>query len=289
MINKIKFTFFFLFIVSLTFAQKTICGKIINSETKGVVDIAQISVKNSSKGVYSNIDGVFKIANINSVDTLVITHISFEKKYISLNQFPTDGVISLIPKVNLLNEVCIKSTSLKEYKLIPRRRLLLNSSYSGMSGDEVATLVSDSHLEGAYLSSIVILTRKILVDHYYIRVHLYNNKNGMPGKEIVLKDNLYEFIKGSSKSIIDIYESRIVFPKEGLFVSMEYIGKFEKGSFIKDDDMNKGLRPYIITRAIKDGEQAYIRIWDNKWHILEDLMGGSYKQHKYLIGLTVVM
>jgi len=70
---------------------------------------------------------------------------------------------------------------------------------------------------------------------------------------------------------------------------MEYIGKFEKGSFIKDDDMNKGLRPYIITRAIKDGEQAYIRIWDNKWHILEDLMGGSYKQHKYLIGLTVVM
>lgn len=97
---------FFLFIVALANAQTIeIKGAVTNSKDKQPIFGANIVVKNSNKGITTDIDGNFSL-KVSLNDILVISNIGFASKEIKVVKAQTLN-ISLIEEANKLEEVVI--------------------------------------------------------------------------------------------------------------------------------------------------------------------------------------
>ncbi|WP_350284776.1 carboxypeptidase-like regulatory domain-containing protein [uncultured Croceitalea sp.] len=79
-------TVFFLFGISLSFAQTgTIIGKVI-SQTGAPIPSATISIENNVKGTYSDVIGSFKLDDLPSgKTTIVISHIGYKTSKFEAN------------------------------------------------------------------------------------------------------------------------------------------------------------------------------------------------------------
>jgi len=277
---------YLLFTINSLFAQGVFKGIILNKKTNSGIDLVCINIKNSNKGIYSYIDGTFKLININDKDSIIFHHISFQDKIIAYNNFPKDGIIYLSPKVNEFPEVNVYKTSQKEYKLISRRKLLYNRSFRARKGTEVTILIENSKLEGACIKEFIFCTKKVKIYNYLMRIHLYENNDGVPGKEIIINSNKYYLTKGSTKQKINIYDNNILFPKNGLFCGLEWIGIQTNKSVIENINKSKELMPRILYRKKKDKEKAYIS-WYGRHNWKENTNITGFQEITYLLGLTL--
>lgn len=272
---------------NILFAQNIIKGIIINSKTNEVVELASISIKNKNIGVYSNLDGRFLIENINEEDTIVVSHMSFQEYLIPVSKYSSSRNIYLTPKTIELEEVCCTKFSQKEYKLFPKKRLLMNSSEQGISGHELTTLIKNTALENAYIKEFVFLTKEIVVDNFFVKIHFYKNNNGKPGEKIIIKDNLFKLEKASTKTVLNIYDSNVIFPKEGLFCALEFIGVKIDRNFSRMEGVLANMRPRILMMEKKDCKESFVRNWTNEWvnhnSLVESGMG-----FRFSFGLTLL-
>jgi hypothetical protein len=276
-----------LFSVSILSAQEDITGKLINSIDKSKIDLATIGIKNTRNGTYSSMDGSFLLKNVSSKDTLLFYHLSFEDKKIAMSDFPEDGKIYLCPKENQLSEVIISGKASKVYELIPKKRLLMNSCMTVHPGLQLSRLVQDTTLAGSHIKDFTFLTKKVKIDNYYFRIHLYKNIDNKPGDEILIKENLYRLKKGSRKSIIDIRSKNLLFPKEGVFCSLEWIGELTDNCLHEIDGESIDLHPKVLINNSSKDEFIYMKVWNIDWLRYKDVIGET-PDDTFLIGLNIV-
>jgi len=113
MISTNKITLIILLLVNsiIVNAQLTIKGKVYDLKTNTAISEAHISIKNSSLGTISNLEGEF-IINIPKEfqkSSLLLSHLGYENKEIRFDLFNNNSVILLKPVLTELNEVVIFS------------------------------------------------------------------------------------------------------------------------------------------------------------------------------------
>jgi hypothetical protein len=101
---------FFIFNVTLLSAQ-SLTGKICDKVTKEPVAFAHVVLSGTNLGITTDIDGRFKLSGkFSASDTLIISHVGYEKRFVSLNYHRNDSIIVYInPLIRQLKEVVVKA------------------------------------------------------------------------------------------------------------------------------------------------------------------------------------
>lgn len=100
------------------FAQLKFAGVLIDAQNGEPIEYAHISIPNSTVGTSSNVDGYFELSLEESYDSLVITHINYQKKRIHVSVFSKGNSgtsIPMEPIATVLKDVVVVSKTPYEY------------------------------------------------------------------------------------------------------------------------------------------------------------------------------
>ncbi len=109
----VRFLFSCVFTLS-AFGQYNLNGTVVNIEGTGIKD-AKIQVQSSTKQIYTNTNGEFKISVDSNKVTLIISHINFQAQSISLELKTETSPLTVVLKEKeaTLNEVIIHEKSIQ--------------------------------------------------------------------------------------------------------------------------------------------------------------------------------
>jgi len=93
-------------IISFQCWAQNVTGIVTDSETDEAIIGANIIIKNTSNGASTNIDGLFKLQNVSSSDTLVITYLGYQTLEITVEN-KSYFTIKLQSKTSELDEVVV--------------------------------------------------------------------------------------------------------------------------------------------------------------------------------------
>lgn len=114
---KLNFTLFLFLIITFATAQQTefvLQGKITDSAQNPVGDAYIVNFRNSSKFV-SMSNGIFEL-RVLPADTLLISHISYQRKIVTVFELLKNPVIMLEPDMVNMKPIDVKGTKATEYE-----------------------------------------------------------------------------------------------------------------------------------------------------------------------------
>ncbi len=107
-----------LLLVGRSYAQNTISGKVVNSETSEEVPAVSITVKGSNEGTYTDDRGRFTLRTDKKLPlTLTVSSIGYESKEVTVSSFSTPVDVSLKPSSSLGQEVVVSASRTVQKKL----------------------------------------------------------------------------------------------------------------------------------------------------------------------------
>jgi TonB-linked SusC/RagA family outer membrane protein len=106
------FLLVFFLLLSVALNAQTVKGTVRDQENKPVSD-ASVTVKGANRSTITNASGAFTI-NAGAKDVLIINHVNFTRREISING-RTDVAVTLVPQDSSLNEIVV--TALGEKRL----------------------------------------------------------------------------------------------------------------------------------------------------------------------------
>lgn len=92
---------------------------VVDSVTMAALSNVHITVKNSSKGTYTNASGIFTL-NVNITDTLLFTSLGYQPQELALLLEEDVLFIRLREQVSMLQEITIKATRLYPNQIMDR-------------------------------------------------------------------------------------------------------------------------------------------------------------------------
>lgn len=92
---------------------------VVDSVTMAALPNVHITVKNSSKGTYTNASGIFTL-NVNITDTLLFTSLGYQPQELALLLEEDVLFIRLREQVSMLQEITIKATRLYPNQIMDR-------------------------------------------------------------------------------------------------------------------------------------------------------------------------
>lgn len=220
--------------------------KVVNSETKQPVAFAQIKALKQTEGKLANINGEFQLdADLQRADTLVISCIGFERKWISVTGLSPNSLIELIPKIEELHAVDVSAKKVKYTNKtlgITRRS---RSKYAHIStadnGAERATWMPNEYAVPGYLKTInIYITDKGFPDAPF-RVHVYacSNLETRPAEELTKTNIIASANEGNEWVTIDVTDQYIRITENGCFIGIEWFDS-PKSVYFEDTLLLKG-------------------------------------------------
>ena len=115
--------FFFCYILLLASANvhsqtRQINGIIIDSATQQPIAFVGVKVKETQKGVLTDIDGRFSLSNVSKNSHLIISHVGYLQKQVIVNNDTGFFKITIARKNELLNEVVVSSNVNPAHRII---------------------------------------------------------------------------------------------------------------------------------------------------------------------------
>jgi len=218
----------FLFLPSLSIAQICISGKITDAKTKEAVPFANIENFRTKTGTQSNQDGafVFDMPNGKRTDTLKISCIGYLDRFVTDLTSSSDVSYALTPVVFQLKEVAIGKSKSKEVEVgvftkSGRKFKILNQRFQN-SGLQNAVYIKNSGYESAYIEKLHFFMGDDMFEAPF-RVHIYENDNGSPGKDLLEENLTYSAVKKNSWNAFDVSLYSIIVPQNGFWVAVEWI------------------------------------------------------------------
>ena len=226
-----------LLISNFSFSQ--LKSVIIDSETKAVIPYVNIWIENENVGTTSNEKGEFSI-NIKSGKFLILSSLGYEKKRIEISSISERIVLN--PKITELNEVVINSTKEQKETVIGKfNDLDVGYYYGSLNKPEIKARYfpfDSSYSKTPYLKKLKFRIYSNIRNAKF-NVRLYSiGENGEP-KNPIYEKNIIGIVKKGTKNIeLDLSELDIMFPKNGVFVSYEWLiipeNEFKTSFPIKD-------------------------------------------------------
>lgn len=232
-------TIFFFLINLFSYGQKN--GKeiiILDSLSYKPIQFANIKYLKSEYGTFSDSLGLFNF-NKKVSEKVLISVLGYENKII-FNKNIKDTIL-LRPKTIVLDEISINTNSKQNYGYHTK-----NGKYIGSFIKRAVIAVYIKNENPNIKKLIHSLNFKIKKRGKFlsiVRPHLYsvNQKTNMPDKDLLDYNLLFKQQKrGKSTINIDINDKYIIFPKEGFFIALEWVGNTEDIDFSFSEKKSNG-------------------------------------------------
>lgn len=205
----------------------------------GKSPFANVYLSNKAVGTYSNNQGVFSL-EATTEDTIIVSVIGYEKRSIPVQELDRlNREIYLTPKHYNLDEITIHAD-----KKVRRNKILLGNSQLkkattliAHSGAEYAVYIPNDLQTEALISEVILNLKSKGRETPVFRIHLYavNKETKQPGDDLLNQDLTGMITKSRNIKKFDLQKYNIVFPKDGVFVGVEWIGKLTKNDVFIDD------------------------------------------------------
>lgn len=235
-------------------AQLKLVGKVLDANTKQSIAYVNIENFKAQIGTQTNQDGVFELnlSKGKQTDTLKISCVGYADQYITNLQSNEHLVYELSPLVFQLNEVKVshqKPTEVEVGILNKNGRKLehLNQKLQN-PGTQNAIYLKNNNYKSAYLKKLHFFMGDDMFDAPF-RIRIYENKNGIPGKDLLEKNITYSATKKKSWNIFDVTAYNILMPENGLWVSVEWIAneKYKKTVHTTIKSLDGSTKPWTYT------------------------------------------
>ena len=267
----------------IALAQNFVHGKVIDSETKKGLPYANLIYLNIKSAYYTDSLGNYNIPVLN--DDLQISCIGYEKQI--LKSLPEDKVIEVKPVQYTLNQVVINFRSAKVIRLGFFKDKVYTSNLfpmgllgpQGLSKNYVAQYIASKGEDLIITKLLYNLSNHSTSSHLIfddgrikacettnLRVHLFsvNKITGLPDKELLTQNLVFKNNCDLGNLVVDVSDEHIIMPKNGVFVSLEYI-----------DIQHKSNTPYfpllVVNYRGKKLNSTYGSYhqdeWVDFWHI----------------------
>lgn len=208
-------------------AQLKMAGKVVDAKTKQPIAYVNIENFKAQIGTQTNLDGLFELNLLKGkqTDTIKISCVGYLDKLVTNLNANTTALYELTPAVFQLNEIKVLKRKIAE-KVVgvintKGHKILASNQRIQRPGLQRAVLMKNDGYEG-YLKSI----------HFYIgsdmyeapfRVHIYENEDNSPGQDLLNKSLEFAAYKNNSWNEFDISTYNLSIPKDGFWVSLEWI------------------------------------------------------------------
>ena len=228
-----KFITFFclLFAFQLASAQTKVI--LSDKSTREAVAYASIRVNNKAN-YYSNEEGKAEIA-LYIGDTLLIESLGYQKLCYVVVKEQDILLLEMEASHIMLKEVSIIGNTLEKYEQVGFYKPKISKKQSiGLSlfvYSELAVHIVDKKLAGHHIKNICINLKK--GDNYQsvIKIFLYEATGNQPGALISTREITFKEADIENNGIkLNIEDMQLLFPAEGLFVSLQTIGFIEEKS-----------------------------------------------------------
>lgn len=253
-------SFLFLFLSATSLGQNiTVTGKLTNAENQKAVPYGHIMFQNYGMGTNSNSEGMFAFSIPDSLKTenLVISHLSFERKIISIEDLIQSKIIALDPKTENLDEISLVQPKRdKSFTYRPDWRFEtvgIGNMNAALFPSTIARYYAkpEKFDKACFIASVRVYFYAI---HEMVgmspkfRIHIYEvDENGLPGEDI-LEEMVVEKVPGKSSLEIDLLDKKVQIPEEGFYVGLEHL-------FLKENEYTEVKDFYINNEMVaKDFE-----------------------------------
>jgi len=290
--KKFLFTQISLIFFNYCFGQNvTLNGKIEDAKTGKSLPYATIEIFNLKTGTIADNNGKFSLEIVSNnlrYDTINFSYIGYKTVKMSINDFIK------AKKIVVLNE---KTVILNEIKIIPKKYLISIVGIKDKKHRSVQYTSVFGANKGNFLENKKQKIGRIKSVSYYLcddgypttpfRVRIYElGKDKKPGKDLLNK-NVVVSAQKSGWFKIDIFEYNVPFPKEGVFIMMEWINSgdefyFEREVVVKGKDGQSKIvkRKYYGQSLGTISKKGSVIMWGttlgNKWVSYDFNYKGKY-------------
>lgn len=227
--------------------------RILNSKNNKPISYANIKFLKSKKGTFSDDKGIFSI-NSSINDSLLISVLGFEKKIFPIREIKY--TIFLNSKTITLKEITLSSRK-KEYGYFKKNGKFIRSALNRIV---VAMYIPNENKKNEYITHLHYRIKKFGNKLSTVRPHLLdvNKLTKNPSKEI-LNENIVVSINKKNKILsIDITDKNINFPKEGIFVALEWVGNTKNLGFGYSKLTDENNSHYAVLTSLEFKKDIWI-------------------------------
>jgi hypothetical protein len=199
-------------------------GCVIDKSTNLPIPLANIWVENEDIGTTSDKNGYFHFSDNLTNKCLIVTALGYERLRIKIDTSYLK--VLLESKIYSIPEVVIKPEQREELQIITYRKYNLYNYISSVNPTIYARFIpyQEEYQNTPFINSIKVETYSRL-ELSSFRLRLFQvNPDGQPVEDILKNDLLVKVKKGRrSCTITDFNGTQIIFPKDGLFIALEFL------------------------------------------------------------------
>jgi hypothetical protein len=220
-------------------------GKIEDSNTGQPLSYATIEILSLHTGTITDSDGNFNLLIIPKDiirDTIIFSHVGFEKKYMSLQELIHSGKVIVLDEMPvMLGEINITPGKYSTQILGVRDSKPSGMQYANVFGANKGNFMKNDRKKPGWIKSVSYYVHPDGNPLTPFRVRIYGvDENRKPGKDI-LNRSIIVSANGPGWVKADLSEYHVPFPEKGVFIAMEWINSgddfyFEKEVAVKGKD-----------------------------------------------------
>lgn len=251
---------FFLLIISITsFGQSTIKGKITDSRGE-VLPLTNIVSLKSKNGTITNERGEFELHNLSNDDTLKITNIAFIPKLVAIHSFRSGDEIVLNDSIKQLVEVVVRNFN--SFKKVLNLGYLSSSNrgeFKLIPGNQLAIFISNPNNREGWIKNVSFKIKDFGKCKNSLRIRLLNRNSITTNPTFdILHENIILLSNNlKKKNTVDISEYKVILPKDGIFVIIEWL--------FPDNKCDKNSYPSIAANLETETNEVWLNFRDKKW------------------------
>lgn len=298
--NLHKMKYFIIYIITLlnvlvSFSQNKII--VVDSLNRNPIPFAKVSFGNNN-GVYTDSNGFFEIKKTEN-DTIVLTHSSFNKCSISINEIK--DTIILTPCEIILKEINV-SNNKKVIKYIdfPKK----NGDFGSWPVSPKSEIISLLIPSGENINSIIknftlgFVKRKEkeanIVTQTAIRINIYSADRNQNVSELIFSSEVFKINPNKKEKFeLDVENEYIEFVENGIFIGLEVIGDIDtSNNIIKEKSY---VHVNLTSNTIQDYEsKSFIKYtFNDQLNLIpiNDIIkktSGKNVQRSMSFGLTII-
>jgi hypothetical protein len=200
-------------------------GTVTDKSTGNPIPYASVFVKGQDKGATTDLNGLFKLNQIEQNTLLVISAIGYETQEVYSKEQTN---IELLPKIYELPEIKVIPKKHKEKLTIDQLKKVKSRSFVSPAGDYPWILTKFfAHRNelgpNYFINQIQILTLCHKDSAIFNLRLIAAGPNGQPEVDLLNRNFIVTAKRGEKLTSIDLLDNNIIFPEYGLFVAYEWL------------------------------------------------------------------
>jgi hypothetical protein len=242
----------------------SISGTVMKTGSSEVLPFVTIAVQGTTRGTITDEQGHFTLET-NADDSVIFSSVGFIKIIVPSKQ--VGDTTYLDEESKLLNEVVVSST--KRMKKIDIGNLKDKTVVATGGANQYAKLFANEVGSEGVLESLVLNfqpeAKKYGRYMTSIMIHVYQNAKGLPGADVLLEKVIVPIKENQKVVSVELSKYGIVFPAEGLFVGLDFIGYYDDAGIFSPYSRLKTPANLRIEFASAESADTFSKFFGTSW------------------------